>query len=448
MEYDTTEHCRICKRKNLEEVIDLGLIYPSNFVEETKGFEKVPLVLMRCEDCGLVQLKHTVCLDSMYRQYYYRSGLNPSMVKALNQIAKKALSWVDLKEHDTILDIGCNDGTLFKEYMKLLDYSKTGIYIGFDPALNLADEANENSDYFINDYFRAEYYPFNYRAKIITSIAMFYDLPDPVEFVEEIQGILSRDGIWILQFTDLVSMLKINAFDNICHEHLEYYSLRDITNLVDKFGMEVVDVSHNKVNGGSLQIVIAHQGMKKVRDSVQEYIRQEDVYLNPYRGLSSNIPFERFKKNVESIKSNVLSYLEHLEKQGKLAYGLGASTKGNTLLQYFGIENGKYIKKIADINKEKWGLKTIGTNIPIISQEEAIRDNPTTFLVLPWHFIERFTKEDETLIEYLNSGSFTVPMPNPALYFRENGHLYKMFLDTGLEDKASNRVNRRERAYA
>lgn len=415
MEYKEQRRCRMCNSDMFEEVINLGPIYPSNFVEETEGFERVPLVLVRCNYCGLVQLKHTVNLDSMYRKYYYKSGLNPSMVNSLKEIVDKAKRLVSLEENDVVLDIGCNDGTLFK----LFNDPKL-VYFGFDPALNLADDARENSTVFINDYFDlTQYWGMVPKAKVITSIAMFYDLPDPAKFVHDVKSVLRADGIWIIQFTDLKSMLEINAFDNICHEHLEYYSLSNIMWLLDQFDLEVIDLEHNKVNGGSIQLVVSHISSRSPAPIVKYTLDQEREFLS-----EQNNPFEKFRNNVLSIRENVMFYLQRLWYEGKPVYGLGASTKGNTLLQYFGIGNGKYVEKIAEINKDKWGLKTIGTNIPIIPQTQAIVEKPFAFLVLPWHFIDTFTTKDRELVEYLNNGgSMIAPMPSPMSYFKNDGKL-------------------------
>ena len=397
-----TTKCRVCGGET-SMVQSLGSIYPSTFIkspDEYDNLKKEFLDLVQCEDCGLIQLDKTIELDGMYRQYWYRSGLNKSMVNDLKNVSESVL-----KIHNygkTILDIGCNDGTLFKFFPD--NYFK----IGIDPAYNLIENAEKNCDIFINDYFKAEY--IDRKIDIITSIAMFYDLPDPNSFVSDIHDILAFDGVWVIQFTDLYSMLKANAFDNICHEHLEYYTLLDVIILLKKCSLEVFNAETNDVNGGSLRIYVGHYGQHEISPSVLYTLVNESSFLRSKDGS-----INAFRERIKNIKRTVVSFIKEKTKDGKVIYGMGASTKGNTLLQYFRLDN-ELIKYIAEINEDKFGLYTVGSNIEIISEEQALKDNPDYMLCLPWHFEGNFITK---LKDYLNKGGKLIfPLPIPKIIDR------------------------------
>lgn len=393
-------HCRICDGK-LETVLDMGTIYQSNFLTDASRAILAPLNLARCIKCNLVQLKHDGNLDSMYRQYWYKSSLNQSMVEALRSVVDSINGRVALEAGDVVVDIGCNDGTL------LSMFPENVFKIGYDPSNNLAEEAQENCDFFINDYFPANY-PVKAKAKVITSIAMFYDLPDPRAFIDKVRSIMRVDGIWVIQFTDLLSMFQVNAFDNICHEHVEYYSLAVLKSLLDQHGFEVVDVLYNQVNGGSVRAYVGFNGVYAVTDAVSEMLKQEDLYMRSFDN-----PFAAFSDRVTRIKEQCVEYIQHEHAAGKKIFITGASTKGNTLLQYFGL-NKDIIPYAAEVNADKFGLRTVGTDIEIIPERQAIEMKPDIFLVLPWHFINGFLRSYH---EYISGGGrLMVPMPRPIIY--------------------------------
>ncbi len=406
MTHRVQDVCRICG-ESMREVLDLGNIYPSNFVDKTKG-EAVPLVLMECKSCGLVQLKHTVTLDEMYRTYFYQSGINPSMVKSLQDVVTDIENTIKIDDLDLLLDIGCNDGTMLTLYKNKLAFK-----LGYDPALNLAEKANKNCSFFVNDYFNKNSYYWN-KAKVVTAIAMFYDLPDPNKFVKDVADILDDYGIFVLQFTDLISMMKINAFDNICHEHLEYYKLSDIKNLLNKHGLDIFKASYNNVNGGSIRVFaqkIQNDFSFATDNSVYDALIEERAYLDGFEN-----PMKAFAERINKTKRTVLDFLVRAENAGIRLYGMGASTKGNTLLQYFGITK-KLIPVIADVNPDKFGKFTIGSNIPIVSEDEMFDEHPEMLFVLPWHFIEDFISRNISFLRY--GGAFIVPLPEPIIYYVE-----------------------------
>ena len=411
IEIKKEEECRVCQGE-LQDVELLGEFYASDFVEKQPDYNPYPLVLSQCTICKLVQLRHTVSLDFMYRQYWYRSSLNKSMITDLKDVAVKSLKRVDLKSNDVVLDIGCNDATLF-------DFiPKNVTKVGFDPARNLSKQANSKCDIFINDYFNTDDYYQEFlwgqrvtrvlvKAKLITSIAMFYDLIDPMGFVESVKNVLAEEGIWVIQLTDLYSMMKINAFDNICHEHLEYYTLDYLEWLLAKFNLEVFDAEYNKVNGGSLRIYVAHKGFKDRKLIVDKLWIQENDYLQSEEGSLVSF-FKRAKK----IRRKIVALLETFNKNGMIIHALGASTKGNTLLQYYGLDE-TLIKAAAEINTEKLGLKTVGSNIPIILESKSLEINPNYYFVLPWHFKNTFVTNFKEYLE--GGGALIFPLPEPHI---------------------------------
>ena len=401
--------CRICSG-DLYTVLDLGELYISDFLTDSQEGEKAPLSLGQCKRCGLTQLEYDVNIDSLYKEHYwYRSSLNKSMLRDLEDIVLDIESRITLNDRDIVVDIGTNDGSLFNYYT-----NKNLIKVGFDPAPNLRDAAKSNCDIFINNYFsQHEWYNHgNYymtrnhqKAKVITSIAMFYDLPDPNKFVKDIKEVLDSSGMWVIQFTDLLSMIKVNAIDNICAEHLEYYRLRDIVKLMNVHGLEVFDVSYNKVNGGSIRIFVSYPGVFKKSKAVSKAYKAEGRYLR-----YDNLQFLQVRINL--FRKFINNYLSKFNS----VYGMAASTKGSTLLQLLELDN-KVIKAIGEINEDKFGLRTAGTNIPIIPETEVLEANPDVIIVLAWHFEETF---NEVLKEYIRQGGRVLyPLPIPKICTNE-----------------------------
>lgn len=406
----TIKVCRVCGSENLSPIISLGSIYVSDFVTDRMNAaeETYPLELVLCDPakggCGLLQLKHSVDPSKMYNFYYYHSGTNALMRKALADITRQAEKRIKLKKNDFVLDIGCNDGTLLRSYR-----TKGLKLIGMDPAKNLVPEARVGTTKVINDYFNYE--AFNKalpgkRAKVITSIAMFYDLDDPNQFVSDIVRCLDKDGLWIVQMSYLPLMLETNAFDNICHEHLEYYSMMSLKALLKRHGLKAVDVELNDVNGGSYRVYIKREGAKTAGAGLE---RVKKLEASEARLKLADIEtYYRFAARVDAIRSKICHFIKGEVKKGKTVYVYGASTKGNTLLQYFNLDH-TLIKAAAERNPDKFGKKTAGTWIPIVSDEEARAAKPDYFLVLPWHFLKGFLAQEKA---YLRSGGrFIVPLP-------------------------------------
>ncbi len=323
------------------------------------------------------------------------------MRKALGEIVVKACEVAQPKEGDIVMDIGCNDGTLLRSYkipgLKL---------VGFEPAKNLVEDARKGTTFVFNDFFGYKQFNEKFpstRAKLITSIAMFYDLDDPDAFVADIVKSLDPRGVWVIQQNYLCSMLQQNGFDNIGHEHLTYYSLGTMSQLLSSHDLEIFNVEKNDVNGGSFRTYVARKGQFPVRESVEKMKEFEENLFSMKPSIYST-----FGRNVRRAKAELSEFITDQIKNGKTVYVYGASTRGNTILQYCRLDH-RLIKKATDANPEKWGLRTPGTEIPIVSKEEARRDNPDFFLVLPHHFLKEITREEEKYLE--SGGKFIVPLP-------------------------------------
>ena len=354
----------------------------------------------------MVQLRHSYDCNELYGSNYgYRSGLNSSMVSHLRDIVEKSLKLAPLRPGDLVIDIGSNDGTLLGFYPRC-----GAILVGIDPTAEKFRRYYNDDVVIIADFFSADVARKrcgNKHARIITSIAMFYDLEDPMAFVQQISEVLDEDGIWVLEQSYLPFMLEKNAYDTICHEHLEYYSLKQIKWLLDRASMKIVDVEFNDINGCSFKLTVA-----KARSRFSECtgIIREVLDKERAMGLDTARPYTAFRERVVEHRKRLITLLENLKIQGKKVIGYGASTKGNVILQYCGITR-HLLSCIADVNEDKFGAFTPGTLIPIISEQEARAIQPDYFLVLPWHFRENFLEKER---EYLKKGGKLI-MPLPEI---------------------------------
>jgi len=412
MKINSRNTCRISNNK-LEELWDLGNLYISDFLDE-KNIEapKAPLRLGIGHESELIQLMDTADQDSLYRQYWYLSGVNQTMTKQLKDIVDIVPNWVRLKENDIVLDIGCNDGTLLNHYDKNLGLKKYGI----DPAKNLSEIAKKNLDFYACDYFNKETFlnlSNEKKAKVITSIAMFYDLEDPNLFAQDIKASLDSNGIWIIQLSYTPLMFFQNAFDNILHEHIEYYTLKTLDYIMKKNGLKILDAELNNTNAGSIRLVITHESndIKDVAlyDKEVGDLRYKSI-LNFEEKNLSNIrdAFISFSKRINNIKDETLNLLNDIKSKGKKVLGYGASTKGNTLLQYYGITS-DLIELIAERQEQKYNKYTAGSWIKIISESEMRKIKPDYLFILPWHFSSEFLHREKTLLD--NGTKFIIPLP-------------------------------------
>lgn len=407
----------------MKKVLELGKHYVSDFISpnDIKERTKYSLDLVLNEEIGAAHLTEIAPSETMWGKYWYRSGINSTMTKELGNIVEEITSRIKLESGDVWLDIACNDGTLLKQIPNNL------IKLGIDPCDDsFYKEASQHGvivqDYFSYDAYQKTGYG-NKKAKVITTIAMFYDLLDPNPFINDITKILDNNGIWVLQMSYTPLMIKQLAFDNICHEHAYYYSLNSIKKLFEKHNLKIVDCSLNDVNGGSFRVYVQKQnakpesfGTSPLRDVCNFRIQSLLRYENQECDISKPIVWENFQKKIEDLKQQTVDFIKQEKAKGKIICGYGASTKGNTLLQWFGLDN-TMIDAIAERSPYKFGLKTVGTNIPILSEEEVRAMKPDYMLVLPWHFIKEFIQREE---EYLsNGGKFIVPCPKFEIIQKE-----------------------------
>jgi len=396
METFTQTTCRLCGSSGLRDVFSLGDQYINDFVPPErigKGL-KAPLELVMCDHCTLLQLRHTAPQELLYsRFYWYRSGVTDTMRRALRDITESVEKTVALKPGDVVLDIGANDGTL------LATYSVKGLKkVGCEPANNLIDLLKANADHVMHDFWDYDRYMelaaqcgFG-KAKVVTAIGMFYDLDDPNTFIRDAQRSMTDDGIFIAQLMCLASMLEKNDVGNIVHEHLEYYSLESLKYLFEKNGLEIFRIEENDVNGGSYRLYARHY--KGTGITFDEKFSYEDL--------------QTFAKRVEENRRRCVNFIKEEVAKGKRVYVYGASTKGNVILQYYGLDH-TLITAAAERSPEKWGKYTVGSWIPIVSEEEARRAKPDYFLVLPWGFFPEFYERERQW--RAGGGKFIVPLP-------------------------------------
>ena len=406
--YREINECRVCGSQELQSVLSLGDQYFSDFLEEKNkynGNEKTPLELVICQnpECKLLQTRHTVSRSALFTEnYWFRSSVNESLVEGLIDISRRIEEKIDISKEDYLLDIGCNDGTLLRSF-------SAGKRIGFEPASNIVEEARDGTQKIINDFFSyeafSEHFP-NTKCKSITSIAMFYDLENPNKFVSDISKCLDEDGIWTIQMAYLKTDIDKNGFDNIVHEHLEYYSLYSLEHLLSRHGLEVFDLELNDLYGGSIRTYIKHKTSSrfKIEESVTKLrkIEEEDKFHETQTYLD-------YASRVKALKDELLSFIQEEQAKGKIVYCYGASTKGNTILQYFDI-NDKIIEKVVDRDHRKFGNYTVGTNLLVISEDEGRNDNPDYFLILPWHLTNFFIERERNYLE--NGGKFILAFPS------------------------------------
>jgi len=399
-----------------KELFSLGKLYVSDFIKEGEEPRagKHDMTLVFDERYGAVRLKESTPIHSMFGKYWYRSGINTTMRNELKGIVESIEHVHKLKDGDLWLDIACNDGTL-------LSYVKPGVKkLGIDPAEDsFTNESSKIADCVVQDFFTYDSYKkskfADQKANVVTCIAMFYDLDEPLTFLNDIHSIMDDDGLLVLQMSYAPLMIKQLAFDNICHEHVYYWSLSTIQKVINQSNMHIVDCQLNDVNGGSFRIYIKKNESNKLSFASAPYRDVCEVRVDSILKWEDSIGIDKliiwldFYNKINTLKKETVDFIKAERAKGKKICGYGASTKGNTLLQWFELDN-TLIDAIAERSPYKFGYKTIGTNIPVLSEEEVRAMKPDYMLVLPWHFINEFIQREDEFLS--NGGKFIVPCPN------------------------------------
>jgi len=389
-------NCRACGSEKLVQTIELGEQYLSDFRIDRSMPEKFPLTILLCEECSLSQLSVTVNRDLMYHDGYgYRSGVNEQIKTNLQMLVGLALNYVP--NPSSWLDIAANDGTLLSMVPKSIKR------VGVDPVKKFNSESIQHADEIISAFYPAPSLE-SLKFDVITSISMFYDLDDPNKFVSSIAKNLIAGGVWVVQQNYVLAMIENTSFDNICHEHIEYYSLTAMNKLVEKFNLEINEFKSDPINGGSFITVISYKGARSVSDSVGRQLQIEADF-----GISSAKSYFDFEQRIKEVTNDLLAILNSAKENGKSVYIYGASTRGAVIWQRVGITD-QHVEFAVERQKEKIGKFFSAIGIPIISEEE-MRDNPPDYLLVgPWFLKESFLKREA---EYLNHGGCMIfPLPN------------------------------------
>ena len=398
-------NCRNCNSKKLSKLFSLGkMSFTGKFAKSLKAnIPKAIISLKMCNTCKLVQLDRNFNPRYLYDSGYgYRTGINLTMTSHVKNVVEESSKIVKLKKNDAVLDIASNDGTL-------LNFYKKNIYtVGIDPILKKYKNYYKNINHNIQDFFSFNALKKNKvkkKFKIITALSMFYDLPDPNKFLQDIKKVLDYDGIFILEHADLLSIIKNCQFDTICHEHLEYYSSKVIIELMKQNDLRVFNLKNNSINGGSMRYFICHD-YSKYKDNlknIKKFLNEENKFK-----LHEVKTFHNFFNLINYQKKKLLKLINKIVKKKEVIHGYGDSTKGNVLLQYFNISNEK-IKYIADRNPQKVNLYTPGTKIKIISESFSRKCKPNYYLVLPWHFKKEIILREKNIIK--RGSKFIFPLP-------------------------------------
>lgn len=412
--YTEIRACRVCGNHRLDPVLHLGTqsltgIFPRSR-EAQDTLTRGPLELVKCRDdasgtvCGLLQLRHSYSPAEMYgANYGYRSSLNRSMIDHLHAKVHLIMRRARLGKGDCVLDIGSNDGTLLKAYP-----DADLVLVGMDPTAEKFRRFYPPHVRLVTNYFSAMEFSnvaAGRKARIVTSIAMFYDLEDPMEFVRQVKEVLAEDGVWVFEQSYMPAMLETGSYDTICHEHIEYYAMAQIKWMMDRAGLRILDVELNAVNGGSFSVTVAKTGAAY---AANEQAISRVLEAERAAGLNAMGPYQQFRKRILRHREELTALIRNINARGQKILGYGASTKGNVILQFCELTS-RDLPCIAEVNEDKFGAFTPGTWIPIVSEHQARAMKPEYLLVLPWHFRDNIVQREQA---YLAAGGQLVfPLP-------------------------------------
>ena len=417
MIYTEITRCRGCGSTDLRSVLDLGMQYIVNFVDnDDKDADKAPIHLTVCNNCRLVQLKHTVNPDRLFRQFWYFSNINTTMKEHLSDLVDQANQINSLKPGDVVIDIGANDGEL------LANFPRKIYTIGIEPARNMIPQLRKNCTLALNDYFSDSAVAYmkehHLKARQIYAIAMFYDINEPEDFLDNIKTVLAKDGIFIIQMNYLKTMLQNVAVDNILHEHVTFYSMQSLEQILTRCKLKIFHVSMNDINGGSIRFYICHE--EEDRMTFFNYIREvaeENRWFGPAYDNKLNEKLDFFAKRVMTAKEKLQTFMKECREKHKTIYAYGASTRGNSLLQ---VMNLRYptIQAAVERNPLKVDKYMAGTGIKIISEQDMREAPPDYLFILPYFFLNEFKERESEFLK--NGGTFIIPLPEPYLYGDED----------------------------
>jgi SAM-dependent methyltransferase len=392
----TITACRACGSTTLVEALNLGEHFLSDFREDQTKPPRVPLVVVRCHDCTLVQLRHTAPPADLYHpRYSFKSGVNPAIARDLADVVATALQW--RPGPASWLDIASNDGTLL---------SHVGEYVwrvGCDPLEQFAAECKQHADWVVVDFFTPDRFARTVPFDIITSVSVFYDLDDPNQFVEGVKRVLADDGVWVVQQNYLLDMLNANSVDNVSHEHLAYYSVASLSALLARHGLEINDVQHSSVNGGCIRTVITRAGTREILPSVDEALDAEQA-----AGLDTLAPLAEFADRSEKALAELRDLIRTINERGQRVWAYGAGTRAGTIWQAAGLDH-EDLPFVVDRNPDKVGRFQSAIGARIISEEQMRADPPDYLAIGPWWFKDQFVEREADFLDH--GGQLIVPLP-------------------------------------
>jgi SAM-dependent methyltransferase len=395
--------CRRCRSQHLQTVWDLGQQYLADCLAPGETGRQAPLEVVRCGDCGLAQLAHALDRSALYSRYYYRSSISETMRKALEDVRDTALAFSPVGSPGRVLDIGCNDGYLLSLFPT--SWTRCGIDPSDIPVEHLPNEGRPN---IVRGYFpeAAKAWRAWKRASfdVITSVAMIYDVPNPLDFCKTVNRLLRPGGIWVNQLNTLAECMKRNAFDFISHEHLTYWTICDLISIAQEAGLQVLDAQELELNGGTTRLVFKKSPTRVTPDQHTVELQVQEIqegYTGPETGLAA---WAALKNRVDANGQRLRTLVNSMGR----VFVRGASTRGNGLLQYYGLSV-QNLPLAADRDPRKWGKVMAGTNIPIMSEDQAKAQEPDAFLILPYSYLDQFLMRDKEWL--LMGGKYIVPLP-------------------------------------
>lgn len=403
----TATCCRGCGQGRLKPILSLGSTPLANALLAEADLGKPedvwPLDLVRCEDCSLVQITETVPPESLFSEYAYFSSFSDTMVAHARQIATRLIDERELDENSLAIEVASNDGYLLQWY------HRAGVpVLGIEPAKNIAavairDRGVDTISEFFGREIATQLAAAGRRADVIHANNVLAHVADLNGVVAGFAMLLKEDGRVVVEAPYLGELIDHVEFDTIYHEHLCYFSLTALAQLFHKHGLEIVDVERLAIHGGSLRIFAAHAGTAEINASVRDLLAHESGWV------FNEDHHAQFAARVETLRESLVNCLTNLKSQGKRIAVYGASAKGSTLLNYFGIGS-ELIDYVVDRSTVKQGRYTPGTQLAIHAPEQLVIDQPDYCLLLTWNFADEIMQQQQTYRD--RGGKFIVPIPD------------------------------------